>query len=355
MPPEDFLLESLRPLCYNKGKILCKARQIMTKKVILDVDTGSDDAVAIMTALLAPEIDLLGVTVTHGNQPLPVTLENTLRVMSYMRGNVPVFKGSRDPLVKWLTPGRELPGGQVGKSTVVVDGKTYVLHEENMGLPPATVREEPIPAAMWIVDTIKNSPEKITVIPVGPCSNIAVALRIDPSIVENIEEIIIMGGADNMGNRTGAGEFNFFADPEAAKIVVNCGAKVTIIPLNATHSAKFDYDDAARFEALGTRAGSFTGRLIRHRCDFESVQGQSKGETAVHDALTVCALIDPSIVIESQEQIVDIDIGGSIADGMMYCDTRPVSEGLPKNAVVAYRIDKEKVLTLMLDIMSRDL
>lgn len=85
------------------------------------------------------------------------------------------------------------------------------------------------------------------------------ALRIDPTIVENIEEITIMGGADNMGNRTGAGEFNFFADPEAAKIVVNCGAKITIIPLNATHSAKFDYNDAARFEALGTKAGNSPG------------------------------------------------------------------------------------------------
>ncbi len=327
----------------------------MKKKVILDVDTGSDDAVAIMTALLAEEIELLGVTVTHGNQPLPVTLENTLRVMSYMKGNVPVFKGSYEPLVKWLTPGRELPGGSAGKSTMVVNGKTYVLHEENMGLPPASIKEEPVPAAMWIVDTIRNSPEKITVIPVGPCSNIAVALRIDPSIVENIEEIIIMGGTDNMGNRTGAGEFNFFADPEAAKIVVGCGAKITIIPLNATHSAKFNYDDADRFEALGTRAGKFTSRLIRHRADFESVQGQSNGETAVHDALTVCALIDRSIILESCEQTVDIDIGGSIADGMMYCDTRPLSEPLPKNATVAYKIDKEKAMNLMLRIMSRDL
>ena len=327
----------------------------MAKKVILDVDTGSDDAVAIMTALLSDDIDLLGVTVTHGNQPLPITLENTLRVMSYMNGKTPVFKGCYTPLVKWLTPGRDLPGGEVGRSTVTVNGKTYSLHEENMGLSPTNLKEQDIPAAIWIVDTIKNSPEKITVIPVGPCSNIALALRIDPTIVENIEEIIIMGGADNMGNRTGAGEFNFFADPEAAKIVVNCGAKITIIPLNATHSAKFDYNDAARFDALGTKAGKFTGKLIRHRADFERVQGQGDGDTAVHDALTVCTLIDRSIVTESCEQIVDIDIGGSIADGMMYCDTRPVSKDIPKNATVAYKIDKEKVLNLMLRIMSRDL
>lgn len=327
----------------------------MAKKVILDVDTGSDDAVAIMTALLAEDIDLLGVTVTHGNQPLPITLENTLRVMDYMNGKVPVFKGCYTPLVKWLTPGRDLPGGEVGRSTVTVNGRVYCLHEENMGLPPTNLKEQDIPAAMWIVDTIRKSPEKITVIPVGPCSNIALALRIDPTIVKNIEEIIIMGGADNMGNRTGAGEFNFFADPEAAKIVINCGADITIIPLNATHSAKFNYEDAARFEALGTKAGKFTGKLIRHRADFERVQGQGNGDTAVHDALTVCALIDRSIVTESCEQIADIDIGGSIADGMMYCDTRPVSRDMPKNATVAYRIDKEKVLNLMLGIMSRDL
>ena len=109
----------------------------MAKKVILDVDTGSDDAVAIMTALLSDDIDLLGVTVTHGNQPLPITLENTLR----------------------LTPGRDLPGGEVGRSTVTVNGKIYSLHEENMGLPPTNLKEQDMPAAIWIVDTIKNSPE----------------------------------------------------------------------------------------------------------------------------------------------------------------------------------------------------
>lgn len=325
------------------------------KKVILDVDTGSDDAVAIMTALLSDDIDLLGVTVTHGNQPLPITLENTLRVMSYMNGKVPVFGGAHEPLVKWLTPGRELPGGKVGASSFIKDGKKYVLHEENMGLPPATISAETIPAPIWIVNTIKNSPEKITVIPVGPCSNIALALRLDPTIVDNIEEIVIMGGADNMGNRTGAGEFNFFSDPEAAKIVVNCGANITIIPLNATHSAKFNYKDAETFETLGTKAGKFTGRLIRHRADFESVQGQSDGETAVHDAMTVCAVIDRSIIIEQEDHIVDIDIGGSIGDGMMYCDTRPVTKDHPKNATVAYVIDKEKAMNLMLDIMSKEL
>ena len=131
----------------------------MAKKVILDVDTGSDDAVAIMTALLSDDIDLLGVTVTHGNQPLPITLENTLRVMSYMNGKPPVFKGCYTPLVKWLTPGRDLPGGEVGRSTVTVNAKIYSLHEENMGLPPTNLKEQDMPAAISIVDTIKNSPE----------------------------------------------------------------------------------------------------------------------------------------------------------------------------------------------------
>lgn len=327
----------------------------MAKKVILDVDTGSDDAVAIMTALLSDDIDLLGVTVTHGNQALVYTLENTLRVMGYMGATVPVFKGCSEPLVKNLTPGRELSGGFIDDPNMIVDGKEVSLHEKNMGLPPTDLKAQPIPAPAWIVETLKNSSEKITLIPVGPCTNIAMALRLDPSIVSNIEEIVVMGGGDNMGNRTASSEFNFFADPEAAKIVVNCGAKVTIVGLNATHSAKFSYADADRFTALGTKAGIFTGRLIRHRIDFEYLQGQGSEEgTAVHDALTVCAVIDRSILSDVQPKVCDVDIGGKLCDGMLLCDTRPLAKR-EHPTYVAYKVDKEKVLNLLLTLMAKEL
>lgn len=327
----------------------------MAKKVILDVDTGSDDAVAIMTALLSDDIDLLGVTVTHGNQALVYTLENTLRVMGHMGATVPVFKGCSEPLVKNLTPGRELSGGFIDDPNMIVDGKEVSLHEKNMGLPPTDLKAQPIPAPAWIVETLKNSSEKITLIPVGPCTNIAMALRLDPSIVSNIEEIVVMGGGDNMGNRTASSEFNFFADPEAAKIVVNCGAKVTIVGLNATHSAKFSYADADRFTALGTKAGIFTGRLIRHRIDFEYLQGQGSEEgTAVHDALTVCAVIDRSILSDVQPKVCDVDIGGKLCDGMLLCDTRPLAKW-EHPTYVAYKVDKEKVLNLLLTLMAKEL
>ena len=326
----------------------------MARKVILDVDTGSDDAVAIMAAILSDEIDLLGVTVTHGNQALAFTLENTLRVMGHMGSKIPVFKGCAQPLVKNLTPGRELSGGFIDDPNMIIDGKEVSLHEKNMGLPPVDLKEADIPAAAWIVKTIKESKQKITLVPVGPCSNIALALLLDPSILENIEEIVLMGGGDNMGNRTASTEFNFFGDPEAAKIVVTCGAKVTIIGLNATHSAKFSYADADRFTALGTKAGIFTGKLIRHRIDFEYLQGQGTEEgTAVHDALTICSLIDPSILTDVKPQVCDVDIGGKLCDGMLLCDTRPLAKWV-NPTYVAYTIDKEKTLNLLLGLMSRE-
>lgn len=324
------------------------------KKVILDVDTGSDDAVAIMAAILSEKIDLLGITVTHGNQALEYTLENTLRVVGHMGSSVPVFKGCDQPLVKNLTPGRELSGGFIDDPNMIIDGKEVSLHEKNMGLPPVDIKEEDMPAAAWIVKTIKESKEKITLVPVGPCSNIALAIRLDPSILENVEEIVLMGGGDGMGNRTASTEFNFFGDPEAAKIVVGCGAKVTIIGLNATHSAKFSYDDADKFMSLGTKAGIFTGRLIKHRIDFEYLQGQGSEEgTAVHDALTICSLIDPTVLTDVRPQVCDVDIGGKLCDGMLLCDTRPLAKMVNPTYVV-YNIDKEKTLNLLLDLMSRE-
>lgn len=324
----------------------------MPKKVILDVDTGSDDAVAIMAAMRSPQIELMAVTVTHGNQPLCYTLDNTLRVVSYMGGGVPVYAGSSEPMVKKLLPGRSQNGGQQDVQKMIKDGKEFSLHQKTLDLPEATCRAEEMPAAAYLVQALRHSTEKVTLIPVGPCTNIAMALRMDPSIVEYIEEIVCMGGGDNLGNRTAAAEFNFYADPEAAKIVLGCGAKVRILTLNATGSARFDWADAQKFLDLGTPAGEFAGQLIRHRLEFEEMKGNADTNgTAVHDALTVCAVIDPS-VISCQKQIpCDIDIGGSISDGQLLCDHRATAKKDAPTSV-AYTVDKERALAVLLAAMA---
>lgn len=320
-------------------------------KIILDVDTGSDDAVAIMTAALSPDIDLLGLTVTHGNQPLEYTLDSTLRVANYLDLDVEVYEGAKDPIVKTLFRGREQMLEVLDISSIIVDGKEESLHEKGCGLPETDRKKNPEMAAVYIVNTLRNSDEKITLVPVGPCTNIAMALRLAPDITEKIERIVLMGGGDGWGNRSAAAEFNFYADPEAAKIVLTCGVPVTIVPLNATHSAKFSYEDAKAFTDLGTKAGIYTGELIKHRIDFEYLQDNGSTEgTAVHDALTVCGIIDPSIFIETKTLPCDVDCGGHITDGQMIVDHRSFNKE-EANTTVVYKIDKEKTLKLLMDIM----
>lgn len=164
------------------------------KKVILDVDTGTDDAVAILCAAASEAFDLIGVTVTCGNLPLANTVENTLRVLALSGGDIPVYAGCSLPMVRTLMPGR---AHDVRLQTVstIVDGEQISIHEPSFPLPPSPYAVRKAHACSFLVDTLRNAGEKITIIGVAPLTNIAVALRMDPSIASNIEEIVIMGGA----------------------------------------------------------------------------------------------------------------------------------------------------------------
>ena len=149
------------------------------RKIILDVDTGSDDAVAIMTAILSRELELLGVTTVHGNLPLPYTTDNTMRVMDFMKSQIPVYQGCPYPLVQDLTPGRRVNADEV-KHDTIIDGKVVAVHEKELPLPPAVSGVQEEHAVPWLWRTLKYANEKITLIPVGAMTNIATVLRMDP-------------------------------------------------------------------------------------------------------------------------------------------------------------------------------
>lgn len=322
------------------------------KKIILDVDTGSDDAVAIMAALLSPDLDVLGITVTHGNLPLPNTLDNTLRVVQHIGSTVPVYAGCSEPMVMNLLPGnaqntpRRKPGG-------MVNGQEKAVHEKALPLPAPVIQAQEQHACTFLIEAIRNSKEKVTLIPVGPATNIAMALRMDPGIVDNIEEIIPMGGGAYMSNYTIAAEFNFWADPEAAKIMMDCGAKITVVPLDATFSVALDSNDAARIASSGTPAALFAAQMINHRIEVSSALSFYKLKTtSLHDPLCVCAAIDPTVITETADVNCDIDIGGAAAYGQLLLDTRASTE-YTKNHHIALKADKEKFVSMMCGIFSR--
>ena len=322
------------------------------RKLILDVDTGSDDAVAVLLALLSGKFDVLGITVSWGNSDVETCTRNTLQIVDLLGMDVPVFQGCPGPMVREMTKGRVM-NNPPNRISMTKDGKTMHMHPNVLPIPPAVSKKQDMHAVSFLVETIKHSPEKVTIIPTAPMTNIGMALRMEPSLVENIEEIILMGGAVGMGNASPVAEANFFHDPEAAKIVLDCGAKVRVVPLNATHSAGLFPEDADRLMGLGTEAGKLAADLIRMRTETSAFMGwrTNQGEP-IHDALAVAWALDDAVITERREEKCDIDINGGICDGQMTVDHRRGYEYTP-NATVAYRGDRVRFMEILCEHLAK--
>lgn len=318
------------------------------KKVILDVDTGTDDAIAIMTAAMSEELEVLGVCSVNGNRGINFTTENTLRVVEYLGKDIPVFRGCSLPMVVSLTEGRREDIPYKGPK----DPQDNV-HGDYIDLPPATIHEQPVPAVRWLVDTLMASDGDITLIPVGPLTNIAMALRIEPRIAQKIKRIVIMGGGCREVNITPSAEFNFWIDPEAAKIVFDSGCDILVVPLDATHAAAISIRTAEALERKGTKPATLTARIIRQRQNaYKHWQPMADIDSVpVHDALAVCAVLDESVLGPVVETYADVDIGKGAADGMSIFDLDKRYKDRKKNVKVALGADPERFADMLLNIL----
>ena len=318
------------------------------KKVILDVDTGTDDAIAIMTAVMSETLEVLGVCAVNGNRGIDFTTENTLRVIEYLGKDIPVFRGCSLPMVVSLTEGRREDIPYKGPK----DPQDNV-HGDYIDLPPATIQEQPVSAVRWLVDTLMASEGDITLIPVGPLTNIAMALRIEPRIAQKIKRIVIMGGGCREVNITPTAEFNFWIDPEAAKIVFDCGCDILVVPLDATHAAAVSIRTAEALERKGTKPATLTARIIRQRQNaYKHWQPMADIDSVpVHDALAVCAVLDESILEPVVETYADVDIGKGAADGMSIFDLDNRYKDRKKNVKVALGADPERFADMLLNIL----
>ncbi len=313
----------------------------MTTKVILDVDTGTDDAVALMVAALAPEIDLIGATTVNGNTGIEYTTENTLRVLDWIgMPHIPVCRGMAEPMAR--------PQTSIGMAAVI--------HRNLLDLPQATrgTNLNPRHAVDWLIDTYLTSDGDIVLCPVGPLTNIASAIEREPRILEAIPEIVIMGGAHEMGNLSASAEFNFLMDPDAARIVVNCGRPIRMVPLDATHRALLSTADAKRLRDLGTPGGVAAADFTEQRITgYEATQPfiDRPGHAPIHDALAVCAIIDPSI-LTTRHIPVDVEVQSAQSLGRTICDfrTRP---DRPANVHFAVDADEQKFRRMLVDILGR--
>jgi inosine-uridine nucleoside N-ribohydrolase len=315
------------------------------RKVILDVDTGTDDAVAIMFAALHPDLELVAVTTVNGNVPVENTTDNTLRVLDYVgHSSVPVYRGLERPLVRHDFPGTKDYGS----------GSSEDMHGRELPIPPPTSRAQETGAVEFLVETLRATTEPITLVPVGPLSNVAAALAIDPRIAEAVHEVVIMGGGHHVGNTTPSAEFNIWADPEAADMVLTAGfERLTLVPLDATHKALVTRADVEALAALGTPAGEAAARFVGRRIDaYSSGRRVAASDAApVHDCVCTAYLVDPG-VITTQPLHVRVETQGPLTVGRTVMDTRSHAPE-PPNAHVAFDADARRFVELMLDVFSR--
>ncbi len=302
------------------------------RKLILDVDTGTDDAVAIMCAALHPDLDLVGCTTVNGNVEVQYCTNNTLRALQFVgRGDVPVHQGLTAPIAR---PDFPVPRAQKFDNGV---------HGRELPIPDTTLRAREAGAVEFLIETYRAATEEIVLMPVGPLSNIAAALAVDPKFAERVPEVIIMGGAHHKGNVTPSAEFNIWADPEAAAKVFGAGfRKVAMIPLDATHKALVSSERSRKLAALGTTAGLAASRFIdqRIRAYDDNQPMEERNAAPVHDALCVAFMLDPTVVTTLHRH-VDVETVGTLTVGRTVVDTH-YRNGKAPNCHVAFGADREK-------------
>ena len=321
----------------------------MATKIILDVDTGTDDAVALMTAALSPDLELVGATVVNGNTVLDSCVENTLRVFEWIgMPEVPVFRGMSRPIAR----------------SQAAHNPATRIHGDKLDLPEATITAQPQHAVDWLIDTYLASDGDITLVPVGPLTNIAMAIQKEPRIVERIPEIVIMGGAHDHGNATASAEFNIWLDPEAARIVVNCGRPIRMVPLDATHRALVSLEDAdaaagarARRPARPRTGSSASGSRATTRPSRCTGPARRRSTTRSR-----CARSSTPRSITTRFAHVDVETGGradrragrSVTSGSAAGRRRRRNFAfLPPNVEFALDADEPKFVAMLLDILGR--
>lgn len=303
----------------------------MPRKIILDCDPGHDDAIAMMLALASPELKTLGVTVVYGNVGLERTTQNALTVREITGSDVPIYAGADRPLVRDRI------------SAESVHGKSGL---EGPDLPAPTGRLEQEHAVQFIIEQVLKYPGEVTLVPTGALTNIALALRMEPKIVPQIRQIVLMGGSADTGNTTPSAEFNILCDPHAARVVFEAGVPLVMMGLNLTHQTPAIPSRVARFWALGTRVGEFTAQLLEFFRQHHKERYGWDG-APIHDACAVAFLLRPEL-FKTGTYSVEVEANEGLAYGRTVCDLWHVT-GKPPNCEVGLEIDAEGFYDLLVE------
>ena len=297
--------------------------------IILDCDPGHDDAIALLLALASPELELLGVTTTFGNQTLEKTTANALRVLEVAgRRDVRVAAGADRPLTRELVVAAHVHGDSG------LDGPV---------LPPASTEPVADDAISFIHHAVAGSPVPVTLVPTGPLTNVAGYLGSHGA--DGVERVVLMGGAIAEGNMTPAAEFNVWADPEAAQAVIASGLDVTMAGLDVTHLAVTTPALQARLRESGT-----IGRFVADLVDFFTVYHRTTygwEGAPIHDAVAVAHLIDPTLMTTVYRN-VQVELDSELCRGRTVVD-RWQRTGRPANAHVGVDLDTARFFDLLVE------
>ncbi|MEQ8292028.1 MAG: nucleoside hydrolase [Roseovarius sp.] len=309
------------------------------RKIIIDTDPGQDDAVAILLALASPdEIELLGLTCVAGNVPLDLTTRNARMVCELAgRPDIPVYAGCDRPL------GRDLVTAEHVHGKTGLDGPV---------LPEPTMPMAGDHGVDFLIDTLRAEPAgTVTLVPIGPLTNIAAAFKAAPDIVEKVEEIVLMGGAYfEVGNITPAAEFNIYVDPDAAHIVFRSGAPITVMPLDVTHKALVTKPRNDAFRALGTPVGIAVAEMTDFFERFDKEKYGSAG-APLHDPCTVAYLLNPDL-FSGRHINVEIETTSPLTMGMTVADWWRVTRRAP-NALFVGDLDADGFFDLLTERLAR--
>ncbi len=307
-------------------------------RIIIDTDPGVDDALTILLALASPEIKLEALTTVHGNIGIEKTTRNALAVLEFANANhIPVARGCTLPLVSPPNKPAEAVHGTSGIGKAVLPEPKSKPVEQH--------------AIDFLIERILAEPQEITLLIIGPMTNLALAIRKEPRIVQALKGLVIMGGAIRSGgNVTPLAEFNIHADPHAAHIVFHSGIPITLIPLDVTYKCLLTTADVELLNRIDSPVARFvrdaTATYMEFYKKYEGFDG-----CALHDPLTLATIIAPEL-LTLEEHYVDVDISGGISMGKTFADFMKVSKK-PANMKVALDVRGREFIKLFIERMEK--
>jgi len=307
----------------------------MSKRILIDTDPGIDDALAILLALASPEVTMEGITTIHGNCSVDQATINALSILELAEAKeVPVAMGFPLPLVQPSLLAAETHGDT---------GLGYAKLPEPRGRPEVRHGSD------FLIEKIMSNPGEITLVAIGPLTNVAFAIRKEPRIVEAVREVIVMGGAIRYpGNASPLAEYNVFVDPHAAHVVYHSGIPITLVPLDVTYQCILTPDDVKRLQKNPSRISRFIDDSTRFYMEFHDEYQQIHG-CAINDPLALALTFAPELC-DYQELYVDVDISGGISMGKTFADFHGLAKKRP-NMKVALSVRARDFMELFLERM----